>query len=86
MKKKLKFSVSNVRESELLDNIFYECKFCLENECKFYIDKINGLTSALYILDIIKSPMIIANYSDVYELMNLINDFFHEYKRDIEEV
>ena len=67
------FNIHNDREYELVQSLLLECKYCIYY--KFHnIEKINGLTNALYMLEIIDKPLKIINYDDVYNLLNLINN------------
>ena len=69
------FNIHNDRENELLQSLLLECKYCIYYD--FHnIEKINGLTNALYMLEIIEKPLIIINHDDVYNLLNLINDYY----------
>ena len=67
------FNIHNDRENELLQSLLLECEYCIYYH--FHnIEKINGLTNALYMLEIIDEPLIIINYNDVFNLLNLINN------------
>ena len=68
------FNIHNDRENELLQSLLLECKYCIYYD--FHnIEKINGLTNALYMLDIIEEPMIIENYYSVIELKESIKKY-----------
>lgn len=63
------FKIHNDREKILIKYLYEECVlssviFNFNEE----INKINGILSSLYMLDIIEEPIIIKNYFDVIEL------------------
>lgn len=65
------FNIHNDREKVLIKYLYEECALCsvIFNE---KINKINGILSSLYMLDIIEVPIIIKNYYDIIELKESI--------------
>ena len=70
------FNIHNDREETLIAYLYEECKLCsftLDFESE--INKINGIISSLYMLDIIDEPILIINYNEVNELKKSIKDY-----------
>ena len=70
------FNIHNDREKILIRYLYEECALCsfilvFDEE----INKINGILSSLYMLDIIEEPIIIKNYYGVIELKESIEKY-----------
>ena len=70
------FNIHNDREKILIKYLHEECTLCsfifdFDEE----INKINGILSSLYMLDIIEEPIIIKNYYGVIELKESIEKY-----------
>ena len=73
------FKIHNDRELVLLRVLNEECMLCsFLVDDKYIIGKINGITSSLYMLDIIDEPMIINNYYEANELKKSIDKYLLE--------
>ena len=70
------FNVHNENEDILLKCIFNECALYIQSKSERIIDRLNGMTCSLYMLDIIEKPLIISDYYDVLELMESIRIYF----------
>ena len=73
------FNIHNDREKILIKYLHEECALCsfildFDEE----INKINGILSSLYILDIIEEPIIIKNYYGVIELKESIEKYSYK--------
>ena len=72
----MKFYTNNEREIILLKCLYNECALCIQSKSERLIDRINGMTCSLYMLDIIEKPLIISEYYEVIELMESIRIYF----------
>ena len=72
------FKIHNDRELVLLRVLKEECMLCPFLVDDNIIGKINGITSSLYMLDIIDEPMIINNYYEANELKKSIDKYLLE--------
>ena len=73
------FNIHNDREKILIKYLHEECTLCsfifdFDEE----INKINGILSSLYMLDIIDEPIIIKNYYSVIELKDSIEKYSYK--------
>ena len=67
------FKIHNDREKILIKYLYEECVLCsVIFDFNEEINKINGILSSLYMLDIIEEPIIIKNYFGVIELKSLL--------------
>ena len=70
------FNIHNDREKILIKYLYEECTLC-----SFILDfdeginKINGILSSLYMLDIIDEPIIINNYFEANKLKKSIEEY-----------
>ena len=64
--------IHNDRELTLLKCIYNECTLYIQSNSDRLIEKINGLTCSLYMLDIIENPLYISNYLDIIDLKELV--------------
>ena len=70
------FNIHNDREETLVAYLYEECNLCsFTLDFKGEINRINGIISSLYMLDIIEEPMIIENYYEVIELKESIKKY-----------
>ena len=69
------FNIHNDREVVLLIFLHEECTLCSFLSDDNIIDKINGIISSLFMLDIIEEPIIINNYFEANELKNSIEEY-----------
>ena len=70
------FNIHNDREETLIAYLYEECKLCsFTLDFEGEINRINGIISSLYMLDIIEEPMIIENYYGVIELKETIEKY-----------
>ena len=69
------FNIHNDRELTLLECLSEECNLYIRSEYSYLIGKINGLLCSLYMLDIIKNPLTIANQIDVIKLKESIQEY-----------
>ena len=69
------FNIHNDREVVLLKFLHEECTLCSFLSDDNIIDKINGIISSLFMLDIIDEPIIINNYFEVNKLKNSIEEY-----------
>ena len=72
------FNIHNDRELVLLKCLYNECTLYIQSDCDRLIDKINGMTCSLYMLDIIEKPIIIKNYYSVIELKDSIEKYSYK--------
>ena len=69
------FNIHNEREKILIKYLYEECTLCsFTLDFDKEINKINGILSSLYMLDIIEEPIIIENYYGVIELKESIKE------------
>ena len=71
------FNIHNDNERLLLKCLYNECSLYIQSDCDSLIDRIDGMTCSLYMLDIIEKPLIISNYYDVLELMESIRIYLN---------
>ena len=83
--KEIKFKVHNEREITLLNCIKFHCEECIKNNLTYYIEKINGLSASMYILDIIDFPYVVVNFDDVRELNDMLNHDYEHIKESEEK-
>lgn len=83
--KEIKFKVHNKREIVLLDCIKFHCEACIKNNLAYYIEKINGLSASMYMLDIIDFPYVVVNFDDVRKLNDMLNDMLNHGYEHIKE-
>ena len=70
------FNIHNDREETLIVYLYEECNLCsFALDFEGEINRINGIISSLYMLDIIEEPMIIENYYGVIELKESIKKY-----------
>ena len=70
------FNINNEREKILIKYLYEECTLCsFTLDFDKEINKINGVLSSLYMLDIIEKPIIIKNYYDIIELKESIEKY-----------
>ena len=70
-------NIHNDREETLIAYLYEECRLCSSTlDFEGEINRINGIISSLYMLDIIEEPLIISNYYEVLELMESIRIYF----------
>ena len=73
------FNIHNDREKTLIKYLYEECELCsFVFDFDKEINKINGIISSLYMLDIIDEPMIINNYYQANELKKSIDKYLLE--------
>ena len=78
------FNIHNDRELVLLKCLYNECTLYIQNKSERIIERIDGMTCSLYMLDIIEKPLVILNYHEVLELMESISIYF-KYKGENHE-
>ena len=70
------FNIHDDRELVLINYLHLECSLCsFILDCDRKINKINGILSSLYMLDIIDEPITIINYYEANELKKLIEEY-----------
>ena len=87
--KKIKIKRHNGRETVLLECIKFQCEECIKNNLAYYIEKINGLSASMYMLDIIDSPYVVVNFDDVRKLNDMLNHMLnhgYEHIKESEEI
>ena len=73
------FNIHNEREEILIIYLYEECRLCsLTLDFDRVLNEINGILSSLYMLDIIKEPIIIENYYGVIELKESIKEYLRK--------
>ena len=70
--KNIEFGIHNKREVILLKAIEEECRLVRDSLDNYRIDKINGMTSSLFMLDMLLEPLPIICLDDVIELRKVI--------------
>ena len=70
--KDIEFRIHNKREVILLNAIESECRLVKDSMDNYRIDKINGMTSSLFMLDMLLEPLPIICLDDVIELRKII--------------
>ena len=70
--KNIEFGIHNKREVFLLKAIEEECRLVKDSLDNYRIDKINGMTSSLFMLDMLYKPLPIICLDDVIELRKVI--------------
>lgn len=78
--KNIEFGIHNKRELVLLQSILYECRLDKAYSDEYTINKINGMLSACYMLDMLLEPLIIITLSDVIELRKILQFYLNIYK------
>ena len=74
------FNIHNDRELTLLKCLHNECTLYIQSNCDRLIEKINGLTCSLYMLDIIENPLLVSNYLDIIGLKELVANAINLYE------
>ena len=70
------FNIHNDREETLIAYLYEECIVCsVTLDFEGEINRINGIISSLYMLDIIEESMIIENYYGVIEIKESIEKY-----------
>ena len=69
------FNIHNDREVVLLKFLHEECTLYSFLSDDNIIGKINGITSSLFMLDIIEEPIMIKNYFEATELKKSIEEY-----------
>ena len=80
--KAIEFRIHNKREVILLSAIEGECRLVKHSLDSYRIDKINGMTSSLFMLDILLEPLPIICLDDVIELRKIISfnlNIYHQH-------
>ena len=70
--KHIEFGIHNKREVTLLNAIERECRLVKDSLDNYRIYKINGMTSSLFMLDMLLEPLVIICLDDVIELRKII--------------
>ena len=70
--KNIEFRIHNKRELTLLSAIERECRLVKDSLDNFRINKINGMTSSLFMLDMLLEPLPIICLDDIIELRKII--------------
>ena len=70
--KNIEFGIHNKREVILLKAIEQECRLVKDSLDNYRIDKINGMTSSLFMLDMLLKPLPIICLDDIIELRKVI--------------
>ena len=80
--KAIEFSIHNKREVTLLSAIEGECRLVKDSLDSYRIDKINGMTSSLFMLDMLLEPLPIICLDDIIELRKIITfnlNIYHQH-------
>ena len=80
--KHIEFGIHNIREVTLLNAIESECRLVKDSLDNYRIDKINGMTSSLFMLDMLLEPLPIICLDDVIELRKIIRfnlNIYHQH-------
>ena len=80
--KDIEFRIHNKREVILLNAIVEECRLVKDSLDNCRIDKINGMTSSLFMLDMLLEPLPIICLDDVIELRKIIRfnlNIYHQH-------
>ena len=80
--KDIEFRIHNKREVTLLSVIEEECRLVKDSLDNYRIDKINGMTSSLFMLDMLLEPLPIICLDDVIELRKIIKfnlNIYHQH-------
>ena len=80
--KDIEFGIHNKREVILLNAIENECRLVKDSTDYYRIDKINGMTSSLFMLDMLLEPLPITCLDDVIELRKIIRfnlNIYHQH-------
>ena len=70
--KHIEFGIHNKREVVLLKAIESECRLVKDSLDNYRINKINGMTNSLFMLDMMLEPLPITCLDDVIELRKII--------------